>query len=69
MEKKAKANEWRERLSADDLRHIKDTTRRGGIDEFKSNREWQKAQIAAGKREPCTQCRIIARKLGLEDLV
>jgi hypothetical protein len=57
---------WQKKLTKKELKHIKETTNRGTLSEFKSNREAQIAQKLSLNMEPCWECRIIASKLGIE---
>jgi hypothetical protein len=58
---------WQKKLTKKQLRHIKETTDGGLLREFKRNREAHNKEKAAGKSEPCWECRTIARRLGLEE--
>ncbi len=53
---------WKNKITKKELKHIRETTDTGTLQQFKSNRAWHKKQ----DKEPCWDCRLIARKLGLE---
>jgi len=58
---------WKAKLNKKELAHIKETTDGGLLREFKANRSTQRTWETGGAfAEPCFECRIIARKLGLE---
>ena len=59
---------WKAKLTKKELKHIAETTNGGLLREFKANRAKQRTWdtgVTFGA-EPCWECRIIARKLGLE---
>ncbi len=53
---------FRDKLNKADLKHLRETTEKGTLREFKRNRA-----IQIRDNITCFDCRIIARKLGLED--
>ena len=57
---------WQKKLTKKELQHVKETTFGGTLGSFKRNREGHRAEVAAGKPEPCFECRAIAIKLGIE---
>jgi hypothetical protein len=53
---------WEKKLTIKEIRHIRETTDTGSLQQFIHNRELQRAM-----NTPCHECRFIARKLGLEE--
>jgi hypothetical protein len=67
--KKSGLPKWKQGLTASERRHIKDTTSSGTLTQFRANRKAHLSDVAEGKEDPCLECRIIARKLGLTELI
>lgn len=62
-----RTRKWHKKLTIAELKHLNETmdsppTIRG----LKGNRKGHLEQVALGKKDPCIECRIIARKLGIE---
>lgn len=57
---------WQDKLTKRELEHIRATTNRRTLAEFKRNRTVQRAWKLADGVERCYVCRGIAKKLGLE---
>lgn len=57
---------WQAKLTKRELQHVADTTDGGLLREFKRNRESHLRDVAKGLDDPCFECRIIVRKLGLK---
>ena len=55
---------WQKKLTKKELSHIKETTN-GTLGSFKRNRESHLVELAQTGKEPCFECRTIARKLGI----
>jgi hypothetical protein len=51
---------WQRKLTKKEIGHIKETTNRPTLEQFKRNFEHQQ-----GSQFPCWECRAIARKLGI----
>lgn len=62
---------WQDKLTKDELRHVK-RFGHGTLTDFKLNRCVQLQQVLSnilkgyGNAEPCEECYLIAKKLGLE---
>lgn len=67
MARKKKLKGWKGKLTKAELQHVKDTTQNCTLTEFKGNREHHKAIATKATPEPCWGCRMIAKKLGLEN--
>lgn len=55
---------WQSKLTKKELQHVKETTERGTLSEFRRNFEAQEKHRTADY-EPCYDCWFIAKKLGL----
>ena len=63
---KKRVPKWMKTLTAKERKHIKETTVRATLREFKENVTFHKDMRAENPdREPCWECKMIARKLAL----
>ena len=58
---------WKKKITKKEFKHIVETTDNGTLREFKVNREFHKKDRERDGKEPCLECRFIAKKLGLEN--
>lgn len=56
---------WQRPLTAKEVKHIRETTETGTLEQFKQNRARQ-IEDEAADFTPCWACRMIARKLGVD---
>ncbi len=62
-----RTQKWHKKITLRELQHLADTQGRGPtLRGLIANRKFHKSEIAAGRHDPCFECRIIAQKLGLE---
>ena len=57
---------WKDKLTKDEFKHIRETTQNGLLREFKENRKIHWEWNAEKGKESCIICRMIALKLGIE---
>lgn len=57
---------WKKKITKKQLKHIRETTDRCTLAEFKSNRAFHWKERIAGRGESCYECRMIALRLGIE---
>jgi hypothetical protein len=62
---KIKKAKWQRKLTVKQIKHIKETTDSGTLSQLKFNLAHHAKARAEGKREPCWECKEIARTLGL----
>lgn len=55
---------WQKKLTKKELQHIKETTQRGTLAEFRRNYASQEKHRTQDY-EPCYECWLMAKKLGL----
>lgn len=67
MARKKKLKGWKGKLTKAELQHVKETTVNCTLKEFIENRHAQKTMATKSTPEVCWECRMIAKKLGLED--